>query len=166
MGPYLGVHGAPWVRQNRTLRILPFSSQICLPKLPKLRRDRLAVTPKPVCRGPSTRKSDGKPSIGPQGATQSLWDPTLGSTRHPGSGKIKNIPNFSLTRPKCPAKRVRRRALRFFATPKPVCGVPAGNQVLGCLLQCPRTPHNHCGAPPWVPQGTPGPAKLKITNFT
>ena len=42
----------------------------------------------------------------------------------------------------------------------PSAGVPAGNQLLGCLLQCPKTPHNHYGTLHWVPQGTLGPAKL------
>ena len=36
----------------------------------------------------------------------------------------------------------------------PSAGVPAGNQVLGCLLQCPKIPHNYYGTLPWGPQGT------------
>ena len=87
MGPYLGVHGAPWVHQKRTLGISPFSSEICLTKLPQVLRDRLAGTPKLVYGGPCTQKSAGRPPILSQDTTQLLWDPTLGSPGHPGSGK-------------------------------------------------------------------------------
>ena len=57
----------------------------------------------------------------------------------------------------CPT--VRRAVLR--GPQNCFTGVPAGNQVLQCLLQCPRTPHNHYGTPPWGPSGTRGPAKSK-----
>ena len=45
-------------------------------------------------------------------------------------------------------------------------GVPVGNQVLGCLLHCPKTPHNQYGALPWGPPGTLGPAKSKIPRIS
>ena len=131
MGPYLGVHGAPWVRQKRTLRISPFSSKICLTKLPKVLRDRLAGTPKLVYGGPCTQKSAGKPSILSQGTTKSLWGPTVGSPGHLGSSKIQ-LGKFSpFSSQICPTKRARRRAQRFFATPKPACGGPCGQKSAG-----------------------------------
>ena len=34
----------------------------------------------------------------------------------------------------------------------PSAGVPAGNQLLGCVPQCPKTPHNHYGNLPWGPR--------------
>ena len=59
--------------------------------------------------------------------------------------KLPNPPQDHLVRPQIPS-----------------AGVPAGHQVLGCLLQCRRTPHNHYGALPWGPLGTLGPAKAKM----
>ena len=41
-------------------------------------------------------------------------------------------------------------------------GVPARKKVLGGLLKCPKTPHNHYGTLSWGPEGTLGPAK---SNF-
>ena len=198
MGPYLGVHGAPWVCQKRTLRISPFSSKICLTQLPSVLRDRLAGTPKlvyggpcmkkvlggllycpqtphnhygtlpwgpqgtldlakanlekfdcfpakfalpnaragahsgflrppkPACGGPCGQKSAGRPSIPSQDSTQSLWDPTVGSLGHPGSGKTQ-LGKISLFSSRiCPTKRAHQRAQRFFATPKPARRGPCG----------------------------------------
>ena len=131
MGPYLGVHGAPWVRQKQTLRISPFSSKICLTKLPKVLRDRLPGNPKLVYGGPCTQKSAGRPCILSQDTTQSLWDPTVGSPGHPGSRKsqLGKISLFSSQI--CPIKRARRRAQRVFTTPKPACGGPCGQKSAG-----------------------------------
>ena len=61
---------------------------------------------------------------------------------------------------------MRRRAQRFLAAQNPSAGVPAGNQVLGCRLQCPRTPHNHYGTPPWGPLGTLDLEKSKKSLFS
>ena len=61
--------------------------------------------------------------------TQSLWDPIVGSRGHPGSGKIQLFPKSKFSpfpSQICPTKHARRRAQRFFATPKPACGGPCG----------------------------------------
>ena len=162
MGPYLGVHGAPWVRQKQTLQISPFSSKICLSKLPKVLRDRLAGTPKLVYGGPCTEKSAGRPSILSQDTTRSLWDPTMGSPGHPGSGKIQLV-KFSLFSSQiCLAKLPKPPRDHRVRPQNPSAGVPAGHQVLGSLLQCPKTPHNNYGTLPWGLQGTLGPAKSNV----
>ena len=63
--------------------------------------------------------------------------------------------------PKC-CGTVLRRPQNWFT------GVPARKKVLGGLLYCPKTPHNHYGTLPWGPQGTLDPAKAnweKIHRF-
>ena len=148
MGPYLGIHGAPWVRQKQTLRISPFSSLICLTKLPKVLGDRLAGTPNLVYGGPCTQTSAGRPSILSQDTTQSLWDPTVGSPGHPGSGKTQ-LGKFHHFPAKIAPPNARAGTRSSFWRPQnPPAGVPAGKQTLGCRLQCPRTPHNQYGTPP------------------
>ena len=49
------------------------------------------ATPKPVCGGPCGQPSAWMPPAVSQDTTQSLWDPTLGSPGHPGSGKIQLV---------------------------------------------------------------------------
>ena len=44
-------------------------------------------------------------------------------------------------------------------------GVPASKKVLQCLLNHTKTPHNHYGTLPGVPQGTLGPAKSKKSRI-
>ena len=119
------------------------------------------ATPKPVCGGPCGQPSAWMRPTVSQDTTQSLWDPTIGSPGHPRSGKIQLV-KFSLfssqifltKQPKPPQDHLVRPL-------NPSAGVPAGHQVLGCLLQCPKTPHNQYGALPWDPQGTLCLAKSK-----
>ena len=47
------------------------------------------ATPKPVCGGPCGQPSAWMPPTVSQDTTQSLWDPTLGSPGHLGSGEIQ-----------------------------------------------------------------------------
>ena len=102
------------------------------------------------------------PSTESQDTTQSLWDPTLGSPGHPGSGKIQLVKISPFSSQNCLAKLPKPPQDHLLRPQNLSAGVPAGNQVLGCLLQCPKTPHNQYGALPWGPPGTLGPAKSKI----
>ena len=94
------------------------------------------------------------------------WGPegTLG----PAKSNFFENPNFHRFPAKFALPNARAGARGVFLQPQnPSPGVPAGEQVPGCLLQCPRTPHNHYGTPPWGPLGTLGPAKpKKIADFT
>ena len=121
------------------------------------------VTPKPVCGGRCGQPSAWMPPTVSQDTTQSLWDPTVGSPGHPGSSKIQLLKfspvssqNFCLANlPKPPRDHLVRPQ-------NPSAGVAAGHQVLGCFLQCPKTPYDHYGTLRWDPPGTLGPAKSKI----
>ena len=53
------------------------------------------ATLKPVCGGPCGQPRAWMPPTMSQDTIQSLWDPTLGSPGHPGSGKIQLV-KFSL----------------------------------------------------------------------
>ena len=95
MGPYLGVHGAPWIWQNQKYcKFHP--NQAKMPYQTRApARTALFCGQKPVCGGPCGQPSAWMPPTVSQDTTQSLWDPTLGSLGHPGSGKIKKIANFA-----------------------------------------------------------------------
>ena len=150
MGPYLGVPRAPWVRQNPTCKFFT----VFQPNLPceaaKTSTGSSCATPKPVCRSPYGQPSACMPPTVSQDTIQSLWDPTMGSPGHPGSGKIQHVKFSPFSSQICLAKLPK--------TPR--------DQVLGCLLQCPKTPHNQYGALPWGPLGTLGPAKSKIPGIS
>ena len=87
-----------------------------------------------------------------QDTTQSLWDPALGSSGYPGSGKIQLVKFSPFSSQICLAKLPKPPWDHPVGSQNPSAGVPAGNQVLGCLLQCPKTPCNHFGTLPWGPQ--------------
>ena len=93
------------------------------------------------------------------------WGPegTLG----PAKSNFFQNPNFHRFPAKFALPNARAGARGVFLRPQnPSPGVPAGKQVLGCLLQCPRTPHNHYGTPPWGPLGTLGPAKPEKSRIS
>ena len=120
------------------------------------------ATPKPVCGGPCGQPSAWMPPTVSQDTTQSLWDPTLGSPGHPGSGKIQLV-RFSLFSSQICLTKLPKPPRGHPVRPRNLsAGVPAGDQVLGCLLQCLKTPHNQYGALPWGPPGTLGPTDSKI----
>ena len=95
MGPYLGFPRAPWVRQNPSCRIFTVFQPNLPYKTAKTATGPSCATPKPVCGGPCGQPSAWMPPTVSQGTIQSLWDPTLGSPRHPRSGKIKSNLNFT-----------------------------------------------------------------------
>ena len=167
MGPYFGVHGAPCVCQKRTLQISPFSCKICLTQLRKAMRGLLAGTPKLFFRGPCRQKSAWRPSKVSQDTTQSLWDPTVGSPGHPGSGKsqLGKISPFSSQIH--PTKRARRRAQLFLATPKPACGGPCGQTSTRMPPTVPQDTTQCVWDPTLGSLGHPGSGKIKkIADFT
>ena len=88
------------------------------------------ATPKPVCGGPCGQPS--APTVS-QDTTQSLWDPTLGSPGHPGSGKIQIVQFSPLSSQICLAKLPKPPRDHLVRPQNPSAGVPAGNQLLGCL---------------------------------
>ena len=116
------------------------------------------ATPKPVCGDHCGQPSAWMPPTVSQDTTQSLWDPTLGSQGHPGPGKIQLFKFSPFSSQFCLAKLPKPPRDHLVRPQNPPAGVPAGNQVLGCLLQCPKTPYNHYGTLPWGPQGSLGPA--------
>ena len=95
MGPYRGVPKAPWIRQNPTWKKITIFQPNLPCKTAKTSTGPSCATPKPVCRGPFGQPSAWMPPTVSQDATQSVSGPTLGSPGHPGSGKIKNILNFT-----------------------------------------------------------------------
>ena len=125
----------------------------------------LAGTQKPISRVPSHQKSAWTPSKVSQDNTQTLWDPTLGSMEHHGSVKCE-LCEFhpfpaKIASQNCPncCGAVLRGPQNWFM------GVPARKKVLGGLLYCPMTPHNHYGTLRWGPQGTVDPAKSKLKKI-
>ena len=95
MGPYLGVPRAPWVRQNPTCRIFTVFQPNMPYKTAKTSTGPSCATPKPVCGGPCGPPSAWMPPTMSQNATHSVWGPTMGSPRHPGSSKIEKTANFT-----------------------------------------------------------------------
>ena len=88
------------------------------------------------------------------------WGPegTLG----PAKSNFFQNPNFHRFPAKFALPNAHAGARSVFLRPQnPPAGVPAGKQVLGCRLQCPRTPQGQYGTPPWGPLGTLGLAKSK-----
>ena len=103
-----------------------------------------------------------------QDTIQSLWDPILGSPWHPGSGKIQLLKFSPFSSQFCLTKLPKPPRDHLVRPQNPSAGVPAGNQVLGCLLQCPKTPYNHYGTLPTLRSpGHPGSGKIKnVLNVT
>ena len=161
----MGSPGHPGSGKIQLVKFSPFSSQICLAKPPKPTRPSCA-TPKPICGGPCVQPSAWMPPTVSQDTTQSLWDPTLGSPGHTGSGKIQLVKFSRFCSQICLAKLPKPPRDHLARPQNPSVGVSAGHQVLGCLLQCPKTPHNQYGALPWGPPGTLGPAKSKKTRIS
>ena len=120
------------------------------------------AAPKPVCRGPCGQPRAWMSPTVSQDTTQSLWGPTLGSPRHPESSKIQLVKFSPFSSQICLAKLPKPPWDHLVRPQNPSAGVPADNQVLGCLLQCPKTPHSHYGTLPWGPQGTLGPGKSNL----
>ena len=118
--------------------------------------------PKPVCGGPCGQPSAWIPPTVSQDTKQSLWDPTLGSPGHPGSGKNQLVKSSPFSSQICLTKLPKPPRDHLVRPQNPSAGVPAGDQVLGCLLQCPKTPYNHYGTLPWGPLGTLVSATSKI----
>ena len=119
------------------------------------------ATQKPVCGGPCGQPSAWKTPTASQDTIQSLWDPTLGSPVHLGSGKIQLVKFSPSSSQICLTKLPKPLQDHLVQPQNPSVGFPAGNQLLGCFLQCPKTPHNQYGALPWGPRGALGPAKSK-----
>ena len=151
-----GSPGHPGSGKIQLVEFSPFSSQSCPAKLPKPPRDHL-VRPQ----NPGGQPSAWMPPTVSQDTTQSLCDPTLGSPGHPGWGKIQLAKFSTFSSQICLAKLPKTPRNDLVRTQSPSAGVPEGHQVLGCLLQCPKTPHNQYGTLPWGPLGTSGPAKSK-----
>ena len=154
MGPYLGVLRAPLIWQNPTCKIFTVFQPNLPCKTAKTATGPSCATPKPVCGGPCGQPSAWMPPTVSQDTTQSLWDPTLGSPGHPGSGKIQPVKFSPFSSQICFAKLPKSPRDHLARPQNPSAGVPAGHQVLGRLLQCPKTPHNQYGALPWGPPGT------------
>ena len=114
--------GSPYVYQLSCLQ--PFLGKSNIREL--LNSHGTAGIRKLVNRGTCKGKSAWRPSIVSQDTTQSLWDPTVGSPRHPGSSKTQlgifyRFPTkFALPNARAGAHSV------FFATPKTACGGPCG----------------------------------------
>ena len=89
-----------------------------------------------------------------------------GSPGHPRSGKIQLVKFSPFSSQICLTKMPKPQQDHLVPPQNPSAGVPAGHQVLGCLLQCPKTPHNQYGALPWGPPGTLGPAKSKTPRIS
>ena len=153
---------APWVRQNPTCKIVTVFQPNLPCKTAKTSLGPSRATPNPVCRGPCRQPSAWVPPTVSQDTIQSLWDPAWGSPGHPVSGKIQLVKFSPFSSQICLAKLPKPPWDHLVRPQNPSAGVPAGNQVLGCLLQCPKTPYNHYGTLPWGPQGTLGPAKSKL----
>ena len=162
MRPYCGVPKAPWIRQNPACKNFTIFQTNLPCKTAKTATGPSCATPKPVCRGPCGQPSAWMRPTVSQDTTQSLWDPTLGSPGHPGSGKIQRFRFSPVSSQICLAKLPKPPRDHLVRPQNPSAGVPTGHQVLGCLLQCPKTPHNQYGALPWAPQGTLGPAKSNL----
>ena len=90
-----GHPGSGKIELFRKSKFSPFPSQICPTKRARRRARRFFATPKPVSGGPCGQPSAWMPPTVSQDTTQSLWDPTLGSLGHPGSGKTPKIANFT-----------------------------------------------------------------------
>ena len=150
-----------WVRQNPTCKIFTIFQPNLPYKTAKTPTGPSCATPKPVGGVPCGQPSAWMPPTVSQDTTQSLWDPTLRSPGHLGSGKIQLVKFSPFSSQICLAKLPKPSRDHLARPQNPSAGVSAGHQVLGCLLQCPKTPHNHYGALPWGPPGTLGPAKLK-----
>ena len=104
MGPYLGVPRGPGVRQNPTCKIFAVFQPNLPCKTSKPPTGPSCANPKPVCGGPCRPPSAWMLPTVSQDAIQSLWDPTLGSPGHPGSGKTQLV-KFSLFSSQiCPTK--------------------------------------------------------------
>ena len=95
MGPYHGIPGHPGSSKIQFVKFSPFSTQNLPCKTAKTATGPSCATPKPVCRGPCGPPSAWMPPTVSQDATQSVWGPTMGSPRHPGSGKIEKTANFT-----------------------------------------------------------------------
>ena len=111
MGPYLGVPRAPWARQNPTCKFFTVFQPNLPYKTAKTATGPSCAPPKPICGGPCGPPSAWMPPTVSQDATQSLWGPTMGSPGHPGSGKIKNILNF--THFGVPKKNTSQKACKY-----------------------------------------------------
>ena len=100
---------APWVWQNPTCKI----STVFQPNLPyktvKTAMEPSCATPNPVCGGPCGPPSAWMPPTLSQDTTHSVWDPTMGSPGHPGSGKIENPANFGVPEKNTSRKPQKRR---------------------------------------------------------
>ena len=94
MGPYLGVPRALGVWQNPTCKIFTVFQPNLPCKTAKTPTGPSCATPKPVRGGPCGAPSAWMPPTVSQDATQSVWDPTMGSPGHPGSGKIEKNREF------------------------------------------------------------------------
>ena len=161
VGPYRGVPRPPWVQQNPTCKIFTVFKPNLPCKAAKTTMGPSCASPKPVCRRPCGQPSAWMPPTVSQHTTQSPWDPILRSTGHPGSDKIQLVKFSPFSSQICLAKLPKPPRDHLALPQSPSAGVLAGHQVLGCLLQCPKMPHNQYGALPWGPPGTLGPAKSK-----
>ena len=112
------------------------------------------ATPKPVGGGPCGQPSAWMRPTVSQDTTQSLWDPTLGSPGHPGSGKIQLV-KFSPFLAKFALQNCQNRHGTILCDPK------TRLQAIKCLDASYSVPRRHTismgpyhGVPqaPWVRQ--------------
>ena len=126
MGPYLGVPRAPGVRQNPTCKIFTGFQPNLPHKAAKTSTGPSCATPKPVGGGPCGQPRAWMPPTMSQDTIQSLWDPTLGSPGHPGSGKIQLVKFSPVCSQICLAKLPKPPRDHLARPQNPSASVPAG----------------------------------------
>ena len=115
------------------------------------------ATPKPVCGGTCGQPTAWMPPTVSQDTTQSLWDPTVGSSGHPGSGKIQLVKFSPFSSQICLTKLPKPPRDHLARPQNPSAGVPAGHQVLASY-SVPRHytismgPYHDVPRAPWVRQ--------------
>ena len=164
MGPWLGVHGAPWVRQKRTLRISPFSSKICLTK---------------SAAGPSC----GDPKTGLPGSlhAKKCWEAFYTVPRHhritmgpyrgvPRAPWIRQNPtwkNFTVLQPNLPYSTHTPARTAVFGDPKTRLQGPCGQTNAWMPPTVPQDTTQSVWDPTLSSLGPPGSGKIKkIAQFT
>ena len=96
--PIVGSRGHPGSGKIQLFpksKFSPFPSQICPTKRARRRAQCFFATPKPACGGPCGQTRARMPPTVTQDTTESVWDPTLGTLGHPGSGNIKKNGSFA-----------------------------------------------------------------------
>ena len=155
----MGSPGHPGSGKLQLVKFSPFSSHICIAKLPKPPRDHL-VRPQTRLRGPlrETKCLDASYSV-PRHYTISVG-PYHGVPRAPWVWQNPTCKTFTVFQPNLPYKTAQPPTGPSCATPKPVCGGPCG-QPSACM-----PPTVSQDATQWGPPGTLGPAKSKTPRIS